>query len=376
MTAKLLSNQLKGLMNDPVEGFTVELVNESSLFEWKIYLEGPRDTYYEGGVFQLLLTFPKDYPMSPPSLRFLSDFWHPNVYQKEGKVCISILHPPGEDVMSGELPQERWLPTQTVSTIILSVMSILSDPNCSSPANVDASVEWRQNREAYKKRCAKLVEKANAQKPAHIVIPHPDTNPEEHKKSVEKIKLAERGMDIDYFDMEDEEYQFEEDEAQDDDDDEVEDCDDDEISTEDEEEQEVVSPTPVVVDKPISNSNSNNSSSSNSDMQEVPTGGATTSGNTVPREQSDLIVHVAAQPQPPLQDSTIVNVNTAPTTTTTSSSSSTSTSNVIVPPVAAVQLEPVAAPVAPAVAAPPARGGLAESSRNVNRKKSKKCTIM
>eukprot|EP01133_Synstelium_polycarpum_P007742 gene7742-9072_t len=156
----------------------------------QVYLEGPRDTYYEGGVFQLLLHFPKDYPMSPPTLRFISDFWHPNVYQKEGRVCISILHPPGEDALSGELPQERWLPTQTVSTIILSVMSILSDPNCSSPANVDASVEWRSNREAYKKRCAKLVEKANKQKPSHIVIPHPDTNPEEHKKSVERLKLA------------------------------------------------------------------------------------------------------------------------------------------------------------------------------------------
>lgn len=59
---------------------------------------------------------------------------------KDGKVCISILHPPGHDAMSGELPEERWLPTQTVSTIILSVLSILGDPNLSSPANVDASV--------------------------------------------------------------------------------------------------------------------------------------------------------------------------------------------------------------------------------------------
>jgi len=58
----------------------------------------------------------------------------------DGKVCISILHPPGEDEMSGELPEERWLPTQSVSTILLSVISLLSDPNFSSPANVDASV--------------------------------------------------------------------------------------------------------------------------------------------------------------------------------------------------------------------------------------------
>jgi ubiquitin-conjugating enzyme E2 R len=58
----------------------------------------------------------------------------------DGKVCISILHPPGEDEMSGERPEERWLPTQSVATIMLSVVSMLNDPNFSSPANVDASV--------------------------------------------------------------------------------------------------------------------------------------------------------------------------------------------------------------------------------------------
>jgi hypothetical protein len=42
--------------------------------------------------------------------------------------------------MSGELPEERWLPTQTVQTIILSVISLLNSPNFSSPANVDAGV--------------------------------------------------------------------------------------------------------------------------------------------------------------------------------------------------------------------------------------------
>lgn len=46
----------------------------------------------------------------------------------------------GEDELSGEHASERWLPTQTVPTILLSVISLLSAPNFSSPANVDASV--------------------------------------------------------------------------------------------------------------------------------------------------------------------------------------------------------------------------------------------
>lgn len=198
MTTKLLANQYRSILADPVEGFTVELLDEASLYEWKVFLEGPKDTCYEGGVFELRLSFPKDYPMSPPTLKFISDFWHPNVYH-DGKVCMSILHPPGEDAMSGELAEERWLPTQSVTTIVLSLMSLLNDPNCSSPANVDASVEWRRNRESYINKCRKLVEKANREKPSHVVIPHPDTNEDEHKKIVQKWKEMNTEMDYEDF---------------------------------------------------------------------------------------------------------------------------------------------------------------------------------
>mmetsp|Transcript_767 Transcript_767/g.1063 ORF Transcript_767/g.1063 Transcript_767/m.1063 type:complete len:299 (-) Transcript_767:1709-2605(-) len=194
---KLLANTLKKVLTEPVEGFTVELADEDNLFEWKVYIEGPKDTPFEGGVFQLLMKFPPDYPMSPPELRFVSDFWHPNVYKDTGIVCISILHPPVNDEMSGELPEERWRPTQTVSTILLSVISLLSAPNFSSPANVDASVEWRKNPEEFKKRCEKLVQKANKEKPDHVVIPHPDTNPEERERQIQKIKEINKAMEDD-----------------------------------------------------------------------------------------------------------------------------------------------------------------------------------
>jgi len=193
--SKLLANMLKKMHTEPVEGFTVELQDESDLFEWRIWVEGPKDTPYEGGVFQLQMKFPPEYPMAPPELKFVSDFWHPNVYKDTGVVCISILHSPVADEMSGELPEERWLPTQTVTTILLSVISLLSGPNFSSPANVDASVEWRKNLDVYKGRCAKLVDKANKEKPSYVVIPHPDTNPEERAKQVEKIKAMEKPVD-------------------------------------------------------------------------------------------------------------------------------------------------------------------------------------
>lgn len=59
---------------------------------------------------------------------------------KNGDVCISILHEPGEDRFGYEKPEERWLPIHTVETIMISVISMLADPNGDSPANVDAAV--------------------------------------------------------------------------------------------------------------------------------------------------------------------------------------------------------------------------------------------
>ncbi|UYV63267.1 CDC34 [Cordylochernes scorpioides] len=96
---------------------------------------------------QAHVKFPIDYPYSPPSVRFLSKVWHPNVYEN-GDLCISILHPPVDDPQSGELPSERWNPTQNVRTVLLSVISLLNEPNTFSPANVDASVMYRRWKES------------------------------------------------------------------------------------------------------------------------------------------------------------------------------------------------------------------------------------
>lgn len=61
---------------------------------------------------------------------------------KNGDVCISILHEPGDDKFGYEKASERWLPVHTVETILISVISMLADPNDESPANVDAAVSF------------------------------------------------------------------------------------------------------------------------------------------------------------------------------------------------------------------------------------------
>ncbi|KAF3834838.1 hypothetical protein F7725_027396 [Dissostichus mawsoni] len=140
---KALMLEMKSLQDEPVEGFKITLVDESDMYNWEVAIFGPPNTHYEGGYFKARIKFPVDYPYSPPAFRFLTKMWHPNIYEN-GDVCISILHPPVDDPQSGELPSERWNPTQNVRTILLSVISLLNEPNTFSPANVDASVMYRK----------------------------------------------------------------------------------------------------------------------------------------------------------------------------------------------------------------------------------------
>jgi len=140
---KALQVEMNNIRKDPIEGVLIELQDDDNMFDWDVGVFGPPKTLYEGGYFKAKIKFPQDYPYSPPSFKFLTKMWHPNIYET-GDVCISILHPPVDDPQSGELPQERWNPTQNVRTIMLSVISMLNEPNTSSPANVDASVMFRR----------------------------------------------------------------------------------------------------------------------------------------------------------------------------------------------------------------------------------------
>lgn len=102
------------------------------------------------------MNFPKSYPQMPPKLQFTSEMWHPNVYV-DGTVCISILHEPGEDQFGYEKPEERWLPVHTVETIMLSVISMLSQPNADSPANLEAAKEYREQPDVFKRKVQRVV---------------------------------------------------------------------------------------------------------------------------------------------------------------------------------------------------------------------------
>jgi len=104
------------------------------------------DTPFEDGTFKLLLTFDESYPNKPPTVKFLSRMFHPNVYAN-GELCLDIL-------------QNRWSPTYDVAAILTSIQSLLHDPNPNSPANAEAAMLYRENMKEYVRRVKVTVEES------------------------------------------------------------------------------------------------------------------------------------------------------------------------------------------------------------------------
>uniref|UniRef100_A0A0G4HQ76 UBC core domain-containing protein n=1 Tax=Chromera velia CCMP2878 TaxID=1169474 RepID=A0A0G4HQ76_9ALVE len=156
---ELLKKQFMELNKDTDSPFSIGLDDDSNWFKWRVCFEGPQDTMWEGGLFTAMLTFPEDFPNKPPEMKFVNEMWHPNIYP-DGRVCISILHDPGEDQFNPqERSDERWRPILGVESILVSVISMLGEPNLDSPANIDAAVHMKNTPDEYKKKVQRIVRK-------------------------------------------------------------------------------------------------------------------------------------------------------------------------------------------------------------------------
>jgi ubiquitin-conjugating enzyme E2 G1 len=148
--------EYKELLKDPNYFFSIRMNN---IFDWNFVMIGPDDTLYEGGIFEGKIIIPLAYPHKPPEVMFTSKILHPNICSK-GKVCISILHE-GVDQYGYEDVSERWSPTQSINSIMMSILSLFSCPNFDSPANVDCAVLYKNNYKEYKNSIYAIIANSN-----------------------------------------------------------------------------------------------------------------------------------------------------------------------------------------------------------------------
>eukprot|EP00455_Lapot_gusevi_P049080 TRINITY_DN6889_c0_g1_i2.p1 TRINITY_DN6889_c0_g1~~TRINITY_DN6889_c0_g1_i2.p1 ORF type:complete len:168 (+),score=1.93 TRINITY_DN6889_c0_g1_i2:90-593(+) len=108
---------------------------EADELAWKVLLQGPSASVYEGGNFVLSVTFPRDYPFKPPRVVFLTPVFHCNV-NSNGSICLDIL-------------KDQWSPALTISKVVASLSSMLVDPNADDPLDVVKAQMFRDNRAEY-----------------------------------------------------------------------------------------------------------------------------------------------------------------------------------------------------------------------------------
>ncbi len=106
-------------MRESNDMFSAGPKDENSLNAWEACVVGPKDSVYEGGLFFLTIVFPPEYPFIPPKCTFQTRLYHPNV-NSNGSICLDIL-------------KEAWSPALTIRSVLLSICSLLTDPNPSDP---------------------------------------------------------------------------------------------------------------------------------------------------------------------------------------------------------------------------------------------------
>ena len=129
-----LTKEFKDIQKDYTPNLSAAPINDN-LFKWGAVILGPVGTPYEGGIFNLTISVPPGYPFKPPIVIFNTKIYHPNI-NSAGSICLDIL-------------KNQWSPALTLSKILLSICSLLADPNPNDPLVPEIAHQMKDNPEVY-----------------------------------------------------------------------------------------------------------------------------------------------------------------------------------------------------------------------------------
>ena len=132
---KRIQKELADFNKDPPANCSAGPVNDGDMFHWQATIMGPGDSPYQGGVFFLNIHFPTDYPFKPPKCTFTTRIYHPNI-NSNGSICLDIL-------------KDQWSPALTIGKVLLSISSLLTDPNPDDPLVPEIANIYKMNRAQY-----------------------------------------------------------------------------------------------------------------------------------------------------------------------------------------------------------------------------------
>ncbi|KAH6575227.1 hypothetical protein BASA62_002046 [Batrachochytrium salamandrivorans] len=122
--SKRLQSELMSLMMAKIPGVSA-FPEADNLMSWVATIHGPADTPYAGLKFKLSMKFPATYPYNAPAVKFETPCYHPNI-DMSGNICLDIL-------------KDKWSAVYNVQTVLLSLQSLLGEPNNESPTECAGS---------------------------------------------------------------------------------------------------------------------------------------------------------------------------------------------------------------------------------------------
>jgi len=136
MSQKRITKELNDFNKDPPTNCSAgPKQDRNDIYNWEAMIMGPSDTPYQGGVFILDINFPTDYPFKPPKVQFKTPIYHPNI-NTNGIICLDIL-------------KDQWSPALTISKVLLSVCSLLDEPNPDDPLMPDIARLYKNDRNKF-----------------------------------------------------------------------------------------------------------------------------------------------------------------------------------------------------------------------------------
>ncbi|KAJ1824744.1 Ubiquitin-conjugating enzyme E2 4 [Coemansia sp. RSA 2671] len=134
MALKRIQKELRDLERDPPSSCSAGPIGDE-VFHWQATIIGPESSPFSGGVFFLSIHFPTDYPFKPPKVNFTTRIYHPNI-NSNGSICLDIL-------------RDQWSPALTISKVLLSICSMLTDPNPDDPLVPEIAHIYKTDRDRY-----------------------------------------------------------------------------------------------------------------------------------------------------------------------------------------------------------------------------------
>ncbi|EPS93215.1 hypothetical protein FOMPIDRAFT_131077 [Fomitopsis schrenkii] len=130
-TIKRIHREIADLKKEDLGNITLA-PSDDNLFNWKATIPGPEGSVYEDGLFRVEINLAHDYPFSAPKVTFQTRIYHMNINDR-GSICIDIL-------------KHNWSPALSLFKVILSLSSLLTDPNPKDPLVPPIATEYIRNR--------------------------------------------------------------------------------------------------------------------------------------------------------------------------------------------------------------------------------------